>query len=328
MADPISSSAAGPRDTTFRFFSSEQGNSYAKHRLTYHPSLYQIILEHHVSTGGQLGTILDVGCGPGLAVRDLAPHFAHAVAIDPSAGMIAAARSLGGVSSSQEPIRFEISAAEELGADISPPVRPGSVDLVTAATAAHWFDMPKFWPRAAEVLKPGGTVAIWCSGNAVIKPSTPNAAAVMAAFDRFRDKLEPYLNAGNLLARELYVGMPLPWTLDVPVAAFDESTYVRREWNTEGSAQSLDFYANAGALSMDAMEKLFGTLGPVTRWREAHPEAVGTEHDIVRITRREVEAALHEAGVEKGEELVDGAAGSVLMLVKKRFNLTSEARVS
>jgi hypothetical protein len=25
----------------------------------------------------------------------------------------------------------------------------------------HWFDMPKFWAEAAQVVKPGGTVALW-----------------------------------------------------------------------------------------------------------------------------------------------------------------------
>ena len=29
------------------------------------------------------------------------------------------------------------------------------------AEAAHWFDWTKFWPEAARVLRPGGTVAFW-----------------------------------------------------------------------------------------------------------------------------------------------------------------------
>jgi hypothetical protein len=94
-----------------------------------------------------------------MAVRDLALHFVHAIGIDPSAGMITTARSLGGVSSSNDPIRFEISSAEDLGPELNPPVQSNTVDLIVAATAAHWFDMPKFWHRAAQVLKPGGTLA-------------------------------------------------------------------------------------------------------------------------------------------------------------------------
>lgn len=26
---------------------------------------------------------------------------------------------------------------------------------------AHWFDMPRFWAAAADLLKPGGSVALW-----------------------------------------------------------------------------------------------------------------------------------------------------------------------
>src|SRR5262249_10917098 len=32
--------------------------------------------------------------------------------------------------------------------------------LVTAATAAHWFDRPRFYAEAARVLAPGGALAI------------------------------------------------------------------------------------------------------------------------------------------------------------------------
>lgn len=71
----------------------------------------------------------------------LAPRFTHAIGLDPSEAMIATARSFGG-SSSTEPIRFDISTGEDLGSNLSPPVLDGTVDLITAATVAHWFDMP------------------------------------------------------------------------------------------------------------------------------------------------------------------------------------------
>lgn len=33
---------------------------------------------------------------------------------------------------------------------------------------AHWFDMPKFWAAAADVLRPGGTVALWTGFREVV----------------------------------------------------------------------------------------------------------------------------------------------------------------
>lgn len=40
------------------------------------------------------------------------------------------------------------------------PFTDGSVDLVTAATAAHWFDQPRFLAEASRVLKSRGCIAL------------------------------------------------------------------------------------------------------------------------------------------------------------------------
>lgn len=41
---------------------------------------------------------------------------------------------------------------------------PACVDLVTAAQAAHWFDLHAFYQEARRVLRPGGILAIWSYG--------------------------------------------------------------------------------------------------------------------------------------------------------------------
>ncbi|KAF2191227.1 methyltransferase domain-containing protein [Zopfia rhizophila CBS 207.26] len=321
---PNSPSAAVPvsAEKTFSSYNHEQGTAYAQARRGYHPNLYQIIIDYHTSTGGQLSTILDIGCGPGTAVRELAPRFAHAIGLDPSDGMISTARSLGGVSSSSEPIRFDISTAEELGSHISPPIPDSSVDLITAATAAHWFDMSRFWPRAAQLLKPGGTVAFWTSGSLYVHPSMPNYAAIQAVMDELEERhLKAYMEPGNLLTRNLYADLPLPWTLEQQVPEFDESTFFRKEWNKGGLANAADdgYSLAQQTMDLDTLEKVLGTASPVTRWREAHPDAVGTERDVVRMVRREIERLLCEAGVEKGKEEVTGGVGAVLLMVRKRM---------
>jgi SAM-dependent methyltransferase len=230
MSDPAPAFVPVSSEKTFSSFTKEQGANYAKNRRGYHPSLYKTVLDHHTSTGGQLNTLLDVGCGPGAAAFALAPHFAHAIGLDPSEGMITTARSLAGASSTPNPIRFEISTAEDLGWHLSPPVEDSSVDLITASTAAHWFDMARFWPRAAKVLKPGGTVALWTIGASEMDPSVPNAAAIRAALDEIEEReLKPFYEPGNALARQLYVDLPLPWTLASPVAEFNEATFYRKE---------------------------------------------------------------------------------------------------
>jgi hypothetical protein len=177
--------------------------------------------------------------------------------------------------------------------------------------------MAGFWAAAARVLKPGGTVALWTMGRASLHPSMPNAAAIQAAMHELWEReLNPFEEPGNLLARNLYVDLPLPWTLAQPVADFDEATFFRKEW---GPGNSDEFFVGGKTVTdLDTFEKFMSTVSPVLRWREANPDAVGTERDIVKVIRREFERLLHEAGVEKGKEVNRGSIEGVLLMVKKK----------
>lgn len=304
--------ASKPQEETFTAYTPSQGKAYAEGRQDYHPNLYRTIIEKHTSTGGQLTTLVDIGCGPGPATRALAPHFEETIGLDPSAGMIAAARSLP----NPDTIRYEISSAEELGHDLDPPIPFGSVDLITAATCAHWFDMPRFWSRAAQMLKPGGSVAIWTPGMLRVHPSVPNHAAVQKAIDDHeKEYLIPYFAPGNFLVKELYRDLALPWNLEVPEDAFDEKTLFRKEWDwtEDGDAAS-----EKSLITMEMVEKLMDTASPVTRWREAHPDLVGTDKDAVKVLVSVIKRPLHEAGVEEGKEVVRAIMGGVLLVVKKK----------
>jgi SAM-dependent methyltransferase len=303
-----------PKEKTFTGYTKEQSKNYAQYRLDYHESVYNAVIDRHSSTGGKFDTLLDLGCGPGQAARALAPRFTNIIGLDPSEGMITTARSIPGA---EKPIRFEISSAEELGSNLDPPIADSSVDLITASTCAHWFDMDRFWPRAAKVLKPGGSVAIWVSGEAGPHPDVPNAKAIAAALKKNREEnLLPFYEPGNLMASDLYVDLPLPWTIAKPVAEFDQSTYLRKEW--EGGEPFYAIPEQMKEAGMDMFEKIMGTVSSVTRWREANPDAVGTEKDVVRMLRREIERLLHEAGVEKGKEMLWSLATGVVIVIKKK----------
>ncbi|KAF3058391.1 hypothetical protein GL218_09496 [Daldinia childiae] len=304
-------------ETTFRSFTPAEASNYAQFRRDYHPTLYNTILSRHTSTGGKLDTLLDVGCGPGIAVRALSTRFQHAIGFDPSEGMITGAKELGGTSGSGEPIRFEVSAAEDLSG-----IPDGSIDLLTAATAAHWFNMPAFWVRAAQVLKPGGSVALWTYKSAKIADSVPNAAAIQAAVQAFqKEHLAKHMTPGSFLSNNLYVDLPLPWSVKPPVADFDKESFSRIEFGTENEGAlpgDQIFAVGEPEVDLDQLEALMGTVSTVKRWREANQEKAGTEEDITRIMRREVERLLHEAGVEKGNEVIKRAEAGVLLVVKKK----------
>lgn len=125
-------------EQTFRAYSDQDAATYAQARFLYSDELYQAVLAHHTSSGGKLDTVVDVGCGPGIASFQLARYFKTVIGIDPSEGMINTARSRlaapGPHTESGANIKFEISTAEDIDAALIP---DGSVDVITAATCAH-----------------------------------------------------------------------------------------------------------------------------------------------------------------------------------------------
>lgn len=297
------------QEATFSSYKQAESKQYAQVRMSYHPSVYETAITHHTATGGRLNSLLDVGCGPGLATRDLASHFDHVTGIDAGQSMISVAQSMNLKTASSEPVRFELSTAEDMAG-----IADESIDLITAANAAHWFDMPTFWTRAAQVLRPGGSVAMWTSGEPAAHPDTPNAVAINEAFKRCqKDYLEPYFEPGNLLTRNGYRTLGMPWDAVPSIEAFDDKSLFRKEW-------ALDEPFHVGQndpISLDLLEKMLGTSSPVTRWRQAHPDIQGTEEDVVRVLRNETERLLGEAGVPKGAKALRGAAPGVLVMVKK-----------
>jgi hypothetical protein len=86
--------SATPTDPTFRSYSADQAKAYATHRLSYKPAIYDTVLNFHSSTGGNFGLLLDVGCGPGNATRDVALSFDEAIGVDPGVSGILCFHSL------------------------------------------------------------------------------------------------------------------------------------------------------------------------------------------------------------------------------------------
>ncbi|KAL6233075.1 hypothetical protein BDW75DRAFT_232298 [Aspergillus navahoensis] len=250
------------------------GKNYAQNRLDYYQDLHNLIAAHHTSAGR----------------------------LDPSEGMIATAHALhSGPATDSGKLRYEISAAKDLGFNLAPPIADSSIDMLVAAAAAHRFDMPAFWRSAARVLKPGGSVAIWGSASMRTSPGTPHAEAIQARIDQFEAEIQPYLLAGNLLTRGLHKDLGLPWTVESAVEGFDEKMFFSRDWD----------------IDMDVFEQILGTMSPVTRWRADRPDATG-EKDVVRAFRRDIERLLREAGVEEGNEKVKRSAQGILLIVKKK----------
>uniref|UniRef100_A0A8C2E6X2 Zgc:162780 n=1 Tax=Cyprinus carpio TaxID=7962 RepID=A0A8C2E6X2_CYPCA len=93
---------------------------------------------------------VDVGCGSGQGTLLLAPHFTCVVGTDISPAQLEMGRKHVNIPN----VSYRESPAEEL------PFEDGSVDLVTAMSAFHWFDHSRFLQEAHRVLKPNGCLAV------------------------------------------------------------------------------------------------------------------------------------------------------------------------
>ncbi|MGF1665084.1 MAG: class I SAM-dependent methyltransferase [Acidimicrobiia bacterium] len=92
--------------------------------------------------------VLDIGCGPGAAVRTVAGSVARAVGVDRSGPMIEIARRR---SQDLPNVEFVVGAAEEL------PFPDGDFDRVwTIHSFHHWEDPARGIAEVLRVLRPGG----------------------------------------------------------------------------------------------------------------------------------------------------------------------------
>ncbi|RMY72963.1 hypothetical protein D0863_04172 [Hortaea werneckii] len=298
-------------DTTFRNFTAQQAAAYASGRGGSYPQpLYETILDFHQ---GRRDLCMDVGTGPGKAVWDLLNYFTHCIGVDASEQMIEQAKTESRSRHLTHRTTFLTTEAEHCGDPTllhQAGFNPNSIDLVTVAMAAHWFQFPAFYLSAAQALRPGGTLAIWTTSSYYCHPSVPGHREIQTLLHTLEDDLlGPYMTPGNRLARRCYDDLPLPWSsLPSPpatttttttggegaqnpcAALFDEAAFERIHWDREGvpSAPALSDGSPGPYLlgrEVDVKGGLWGlgSSGPVIRWRQANPEKVDTDRDPIRV---------------------------------------------
>jgi SAM-dependent methyltransferase len=173
----------------FKDLFSGTGSAYARFRPSYPQALFDWLTS--ISPGRQLA--VDVGTGNGQAAVALAADFAHVIGIEPGAGQLKSARP-------HDRVEYRQAAAEDLG------LPAGSVDLLLAAQAFHWFAADRFFAEAARVLRPGGVLALITYGNCVVEP------AVDAVIDHlYRGILGPYWEPERRLVEIGYAHVAQPF---------------------------------------------------------------------------------------------------------------------
>lgn len=125
----------------FKDHFSATAKSYRAFRPGYPSELFEWLAG--VSPGRDAA--LDCGSGNGQAAVGLAPYFGRVFAVDPSDEQIRNA--IPGKN-----VEYRVAPAEATGLD------DGSVDLVVAGQALHWFDFDRFYPEVERVTRPAGGV--------------------------------------------------------------------------------------------------------------------------------------------------------------------------
>jgi trans-aconitate 3-methyltransferase len=195
--------------------------------------------------------------------------------------MMQAARTIPCKSTSGQAARFEVCNAENLSTLAN--LAPESVDLITAGTAAHWFNLPQFYAAATKVLRLGGSIALWCHCIFYSDPNTtPNAEGVRAVLQKFQvDIVGPYPMPGNKHCNQLYASLDLPWevnttdpVLKAALATFDDGASHRCEFNRDGVPDERfeGGFVNRATDKIEYLKIAMGTASFVTRWRAAHKE--------------------------------------------------------
>jgi len=212
---------------------SAYARQYALARPTYPVELFDwlagLVSEH--------GAVWDCATGNGQAAVALAGHFDTVVATDISEQQIANAHL-------HHRVHYRVAPAEASG------LADASVDLVTVASAVHWFDLDAFGREASRVLRPHGVLAVW----------TYHVGHMASPFDDlfgriYRETLHAHFPDSVRLVDECYATVDLPgtpidspdftmtadWTLDQLLAFADSWSGVQAALEKTG-AHPLDAY--------------------------------------------------------------------------------------
>jgi SAM-dependent methyltransferase len=227
---------------SFKDHFSGHAAAYASARPGYPADLFEIL----AGLPARRRLAWDAGTGNGQAAVRLAEQFEKVIATDPSAPQLAHA-------APHPRVEYRVGPAESSG------LAPGSVDLVTAAQAFHWFDFGRFFAEVERVLAPGGALAVWTYNLVRFTPE------IDALIDHLAyDLVGTYWPPERRWVDQEYRSIPFPFAeVEIPPLRHEESWDLARlvsYLRTWSSAQrySKETGTDAVALIGDDLEAAWG----------------------------------------------------------------------
>jgi SAM-dependent methyltransferase len=235
----------------FKDHFSQDSAGYAAHRPSYPAECVAWL----ASLAPDRRHAVDCGCGNGQMAVLLAEHFDQVTACDASAEQIAHALP-------HPHVRYHVAPADRKG------IEKASADLVVAAQAAHWFDLPRFYDEVRRMGRKGSVLGLICYGVLSIDQGID---PVLEHF--YQDVLGSYWPPERRYVEEGYRSFDFPF-LEKEAPAFA----IKTEWNC---AALLAYIRTWSALQK--MEKSQGTE-PFMRFKR-EVEAIWGDPGAVKTIR-------------------------------------------
>lgn len=184
---------------------SQSSDQYAKHRPQYPGELFVYLSE----TCKEHNCAWDCATGNGQAAVSLTKYFSRVEATDISQEQVQNAIP-------HPNVRYSISPAEQTSFENE------SFDLITVATAVHWFDQQKFHQEVNRILKPNGVLAVWTYGMFEIEHDIDKII-----FEELLNPIDRFWAEGNRQVMNGYKDLVLPFDEIQNTSKFK----IQIEWN-------------------------------------------------------------------------------------------------